>query len=57
MNILQQVKELSKKISGKIHYEYSMKNSNWFNVGGPAKIFFKPNNFVTFVFFVKKKFF
>ena len=46
MNILQQVKELSKKISGKIHYEYSMKNSNWFNVGGPAKIFFKPNKFL-----------
>lgn len=40
MNILKQFQDLSKKLPGKIHYEYDMKHLNWFNLGGPAKVFF-----------------
>ena len=32
----------SKKLSGKIYYEYDMRRLNWFNLGGPTKVFFKP---------------
>ena len=54
MNILQKVQDLSKKISGKIYYEYSVKHLNWFNLGGPAKIFFKPNTLDELIIFLKK---
>ena len=40
MNILKQVQDLSKKLSGKIYYEHDIKHLNWFNLGGPAKVFF-----------------
>ena len=43
MNISKQVQYLSKQLPGKIFYEYDMKQLNWFNLGGPAKVFFKPN--------------
>ena len=54
MNILKQVQNLSKKISGKIYFKYNMKHLNWFNLGGPAKIFFKPNTLDELIIFLKK---
>ena len=54
MNISNQVQDLSKKLSGKIYYEYDMKHLNWFNLGGPAKVFFKPNTLEELIFFLKK---
>ena len=54
MNILDQVKDISKKLSGNIFYEYDMKNLNWFNLGGPAKVFFKPNKLEELIIFLKK---
>ena len=53
MNILQQVQNFEKKISGRIYYEYDMKRLNWFNLGGPAKIFFKPNTLDDLIIFLK----
>ena len=54
MNISKQVQELSKKLSGKIYYEYDMRRLNWFNLGGPTKVFFKPNTLEELIFFLKK---
>ena len=54
MNISKQVQDLSKKLSGKIYYEYDMRHLNWFNLGGPAKVFFKPNTLEELIFFLKK---
>ena len=51
MNILQLVKDISKNLSGKIYYEYNMKHLNWFNLGGPAKVFFKPDTLEELIFF------
>ena len=56
MNISKQVQDLKKKLSGKIHYEYDMKNLNWFNLGGPAKVFFKPNTLEELIFFFEEIF-
>ncbi len=54
MNISKQVQDLSKKLSGKIYYEYDMRRLNWFNLGGSAKVFFKPNTLEELIFFLKK---
>ena len=35
---------LKKKFDKSVHFNHSLKNYNWFNLGGPAEIFFKPNN-------------
>ena len=32
----------SKKIKGKLRFDYSLKNHTWLNIGGNAKIFFVP---------------
>ena len=53
MNILKQVQDLSKKLPGKIYYEYDMRRLNWFKLGGPAKVFFKPNTLEELIFFLK----
>ena len=31
----------NKNLSGKINFNYSLKNLNWFNIGGSAKIYFE----------------
>ena len=32
----------SKEIKGKFIFNYDLKNTNWFNIGGKAKVYFKP---------------
>ena len=42
-----QIKDLSnfgRDIKGEIKFDYCIKKLNWFNIGGKAKIFFKPQN-------------
>ena len=31
-------------IQGEIKFDYSIKKLNWFNIGGKAKVFFKPQS-------------
>ena len=50
MSVSKIVQDLSKKLSGKIHYQYDMKLLNWFNLGGPAKVFFKPSTLEELIF-------
>ena len=56
MIILDEIKNVSKKLPGQIFYEHSMKNLNWFNLGGAAKVFFKPKTLEELIFFFKKIF-
>ena len=53
MNIISRIKDMKKKISGKLLYEYDMKHLSWFNLGGPAKVFYKPNKLEELIFFLK----
>jgi len=42
-----------KNFNGKIYFNYSLKKLNWFNIGGDAKIYFKPDTLQNLVEFLK----
>ena len=44
MKLLSQIYEIKKKISGQILFNESLSKHSWFNLGGPAKVIFKPKN-------------
>ena len=44
----------SKKINSKFLFDYDLKKSNWFNIGGKAKGYFKPDTLDDLVLFLKK---
>ena len=44
MDLISQAKEIKKKISGQILFEESLSKYSWFNLGGPAKVIFKPKS-------------
>ncbi len=50
---LKDIIEYQKNIDGKIYFDYTIKNLNWFNIGGKSKIFFKPENLRELVSFLK----
>ena len=43
-----------KKIKGKLLFNYDLKNTNWFNIGGKTKVYFKPNSLNELVLFLKE---
>ena len=38
---IDEIKKFSKEINSKIVFDYDLKKSNWFNIGGKTKAFFK----------------
>jgi len=52
MNI-KDIENFSKKIDGNIYFDYDLKKSNWFNIGGKSKIFFKPEKLEELISFLK----
>ena len=44
MELISKIKEIKNEITGKILFDESLAKYSWFNLGGPAKIVFKPNN-------------
>ena len=44
----------SNKINSKFLFDYSLKKSNWFNIGGKAKCYFKPDTLDDLVLFLKR---
>lgn len=48
------LENFSKKIYGKFLFEYDLKKTNWFNIGGKAKVYFKPDTLDELVLFLKK---
>ncbi len=51
---LEELKKFSNEISSKIYFDYSLKKSNWFNIGGKAKVYFKPDNLSDLILFIKR---
>ena len=48
------VKRFSKEINSKFDFDYNLKKSNWFNIGGKTKVFFRPETLSDLVLFLKK---
>ena len=47
------LKKFSEQTRGKLLFDYDLKKTNWFNIGGKAKAFFKPENLNDLVNFIK----
>ena len=48
------LESFSNKINSKFLFDYSLKKSNWFNIGGKAKSYFKPDTLDDLILFLKK---
>ena len=48
------IKKFSKEINSQINFNYDLKKSNWFNIGGKTKVYFKPESLSDLVIFLKK---
>lgn len=53
MNLVSKIEEIKNKISGKIYLDESLSKYSWFNLGGPAKVIFKPKNLNELSVFLK----
>jgi len=54
MNLISQIKEIKSKVSGQILFDSSLSKYSWFNLGGSAKVIFKPKNLNELSIFLKK---
>ena len=52
--LVEKIKEFSSKINSKINFDYDLKKSNWFNIGGKTKVYFKPDSLADLILFLKK---
>ncbi len=50
---LEDLKIFSKKIKGKLEFDFPIKNLNWFNIGGNSKLFFRPDTLSELIEFLK----
>jgi len=50
----QYIENLKNKISGKISLQENLSKHSWFNLGGPAKVLFRPKNLKELSFFLKE---
>ncbi|MDB4160486.1 UDP-N-acetylmuramate dehydrogenase [Candidatus Pelagibacter sp.] len=51
---IEKIRKFSDEISSKIHFDYDLKKSNWFNIGGQAKVYFRPDSLPDLILFLKK---
>ena len=54
MSEVSELKNFSKDIKGKLIFDYDIKKMNWFNIGGVAKAYFKPESLSELILFLKK---
>ena len=54
MSLISQVERIKEKITGKITFNESLAKLSWFNLGGPAKVLFRPKNLKELSFFLKR---
>ena len=54
MTLMPQIENIKKKISGKISFNESLSKFSWFNLGGPAKVLFRPKNLKELSIFLKE---
>ena len=52
--LINEIKKFSSKIQSKFYFNYDLKKSNWFNIGGKTKVFFKPESLKDLMSFLKE---
>ena len=52
--LIDEIKIFSKEIKSKIIFDFDLKKSNWFNIGGKTKVYFKPESLSDLVSFLRK---
>ena len=50
---IEDIKKFALSIDGDIFFDQSIKKLNWFNIGGKARIFFKPNSLKALIEYLK----
>ena len=53
MNLHEKIQEIRNKITGKILFDERLSKYSWFNLGGPARVVFKPKNLNELSIFLK----
>jgi len=53
MKLISLIKEIKNKFSGEILFNESLSKYSWFNLGGPAKVIFRPKNLNELSIFMK----
>ena len=51
---IDELKNFASTIKGKLNFNYDLKKSNWFNIGGKTKAYFRPDSLNELVVFLKK---
>ena len=51
--LVEKIKKFSNKINSKFYFDYDLKKSNWFNIGGRTRVFFKPESLTDLILFLK----
>ncbi|MDC0578613.1 UDP-N-acetylmuramate dehydrogenase [Candidatus Pelagibacter ubique] len=51
---IEEIRKFSNEISSKINFDYDLKKSNWFNIGGQTKVYFRPDNLPDLILFLKR---
>jgi len=54
MKLMTQIENIKNKISGKISFNESLSKFSWFNLGGPARVLFRPINLKELSTFLKE---
>ena len=54
MKLLSKIENIKNKFSGKIFFNEDLSKFSWFNLGGPAKVLFKPYNLGELSFFLNE---
>jgi UDP-N-acetylmuramate dehydrogenase len=49
-----EIKKFSNGIDSKFYFDYDLKKSTWFNIGGKTEVYFKPESLSDLVLFIKK---
>ena len=51
---IKQLKKILDEFGDNVKFEYDLKKKSWFNIGGKSKVYYKANNLVELVKFLKK---
>jgi UDP-N-acetylmuramate dehydrogenase len=52
--LTKEIKKFCNEIDSKFYFDYALKKSNWFNIGGKTRVYFRPESLSDLVLFLKK---